>query len=181
MISISTKTGDDGSSALANGTRLLKGHQVFAVIGALDELNSWLGLIVTMFDESHQLHQKFLTDLQETLFYIGAEIAESPKARLKKSALSKLEKQADRLQTNMAEGWHTTFLLPGGTPLGAYLDIARTVCRRCERESWRYHHSHRQISPLILQYLNRLSDYLYLLRCWINHQQMYHEKQFIAK
>lgn len=180
MISISTKTGDDGLSALANGRRVPKGHQVFAVIGSLDELNSWLGLIVALFDQRHPAHRTFLLELQETLFYIGAEIAESSKVALKKSALTKLEKRAGKLQQSLAEGWHTKFLLPGGTELGAYLDIARTVCRRCERESWLYHQAHRQISPLILQYLNRLSDYLYLLRCWINHQQTYREKQFIA-
>lgn len=181
MISISTKTGDDGTSALANGTRVPKEHQVFAVIGSLDELNAWLGLMVALFDPRHQAQRSFLLELQETLFYIGAELAESSQAALKKPALTKLEKRADRLQQSLAEGWHTKFLLPGGTELGAYLDIARTVCRRCERESWLYHRAHRPVSPLILKYLNRLSDYLYLLRCWINHQQTYQEKQFIAK
>ena len=78
----------------------------------------------------------------------------------------------------MADDWHHKFLLPGGTVIGANLDIARTVCRRAERAVVSLD-GEQQVRPVVLRYLNRLSDYLYILRCFINHALEYQEKQFI--
>lgn len=180
MINISTKTGDKGTTGLANGMRIAKDSQHFEVIGTLDELNSWLGLVVVSLENSFTDHQKFLVSVQDTLFYIGAEVALSPKAKLKKSDLTKLENQASRLQKSMKQNWHTQFLLPGGTKLGAWLDIARSVCRRCERELVKLN-SEQELNPMLLKYLNRLSDYLYIFRCYCNAQQNYSEKKFVVK
>lgn len=180
LISVTTKTGDAGESGLANGERVGKDHPVFEVIGTLDEVNSWLGLIAAKLGESFHAHKTFLYHVQDTLFYIGAEFAKSPKAALTEDKIMELEKRADVLQLSMSEGWHTQFLLPGGTELGGYLDVARTVARRCERLAVIYSKSE-QVSPIVLRYLNRLSDYLYLLRCFVNHQEQYPEQKFEAE
>jgi len=179
-ISITTKTGDYGESGLANGQRLGKDSLTFEVIGTLDELNSWLGLVVAKLGESFQTHTQNLYTIQETLFYIGAEVARSPKAKLKAAAVTELEEWAKDLQTELEDNWHTKFVLPGGTELGGFLDVTRTVCRRCERVVVSLH-AQEPLSEYILQYLNRLSDYVYLLRCFVNQQEQYQEKLFLTK
>lgn len=180
MLSITTKTGDKGVSGLANGQRVSKADPVFEVVGTLDEVNSWLGLIVAKFGESFKEYKHQLFVVQDTLFYIGAEVAKSPKAKLKDSQVKQLEAWGEELQSQMADNWHTQFLLPGGTELGGYLDVARTVCRRCERLIVAYAQN-TELSPIIPQYLNRLSDYLYLLRCYVNSQEQYSERKFISQ
>lgn len=180
MQSISTKTGDKGETGLANGQRVPKKSLVFEVVGTLDELNSWLGLVVVKMDTSFHEHRTFLLKVQDTLFYIGAELTHSPKAQLTTEKLKELEGVADKLQQSMASDWHTKFLLPGGTELGAWLDIARTVCRRAERGAWALA-DEETVSEIILKYLNRLSDYLYLLRCFTNQAVEFEEKKFEVK
>lgn len=183
--SVSTKTGDAGQTSLANGERIDKDQPIVEVIGAVDELNSWLGLIAAKFGQQFGDYRQDLYLIQDDLFYLGAELALSPRAKLSARSLRRLEKKANDLQLNMAEDWHQKFLLPGGTELGGYLDLARSVCRRAERRWVTYSKQTDQDnpspSPLVLQYLNRLSDYLYLLRCAINHAVEYREQQFEAK
>ena len=185
-LTISTKTGDAGTSGLANGERLEKDSTFFSVVGSLDELNSWVGVVVAqlkpvVLETKHPKLNTVLLDqlytIQDTLFYVGAEVALSPKTELKKSHLAKLEKAADILQEKMSDNWTTQFLLPGGTKIGAWLDVARTVCRRVERELVA-HQKTAAVRPLLAQYLNRLSDYLYLLRCYVNQELSYEEKKF---
>lgn len=180
MISVSTKTGDKGTTSLANGERVSKDSIMFEVIGGLDELNSWLGLVAVKMEHEFGSHREYVLELQDTLFYIGAEVAQSPKTKLKKSDLNKLEKNAESIQELMKDGWHSNFVLPGGTELGAWLDIARTVCRRVERSFVRLD-SEREVNPTLIKFINRLSDYLYLLRCFINHAQEYPEHLFKPK
>jgi cob(I)alamin adenosyltransferase len=177
MLSITTKTGDKGESGLANGQRVSKDHLVFEVVGTLDELNSWLGLVATKMDTTFKDHKDYLYEIQDTLFYVGAEVAQSPKAKLSSTAVTKLERRSEALQKSMEKNWITKFLLPGGTELGAHLDIARTVCRRCERLMVAFSHQEK-ISSTLLRYLNRMSDYLYVLRCYVNLQEKYQEKKF---
>jgi len=177
MLSVTTKTGDLGESGLANGKRASKADPVFEVVGSLDELNSWIGLVVTQLDPDFSIQQQFLYTVQSTLFDIGAEVAMSPKTKLGNQALEELETKADELQRTMQDHWHTKFLLPGGTESAAMIDITRTVCRRCERVLVQYS-QHQALSPLIVKYLNRLSDYLYILRCHVNAKALYNEKEF---
>lgn len=177
IISISTKTGDSGETGLIDGRRISKSSQVFEVIGSLDELNSWIGLVAAKLGEQFHEQRSFLFVIQDTLFILGAQIAGSKKVELKLSKLRELEKMSEALQHAMSDNWHSKFILPGGTELGGYLDIARTVCRRVERENVRLQQD-QKVPSLILQYLNRLSDYLYLLRCFINHAVEYQEQQF---
>jgi cob(I)alamin adenosyltransferase len=179
MISISTKTGDKGESGLANGQRLEKDALIFEVLGTQDELNSWMGYALAKLSGHFKEQKKFLLEIQDTLFYIGAELARSPKAKLKKTQLEKLEENSEKLQKIMGKDWTTKFLYPGGNEAAAILDITRTVSRRFERLTVRYS-KEVEVSPLILQYLNRLSDYLFVLRSFVNHQENYQEKKFLS-
>lgn len=180
IVRVTTKTGDGGKSGLANGERVSKASSFFIVIGALDELNSHLGLVAAMLGTQFSISQRQLYHIQDTLFYIGAELARSPKAKLKEAEIEKLEKIVNKLQEKMSDDWHTKFVLPGGTVLGGHLDVARTVCRRAERDLVS-HSQDFQVSPILLKYLNRLSDYLYVLRCFINHSLEYDEREFDVK
>jgi cob(I)alamin adenosyltransferase len=165
MISVYTKTGDKGESGLANGKRLPKDDEIFEILGTLDELNSHLGHCAVKLTDKHMV-----LDIQDTLFHIGAEVAGSHKTRLEGTKVTQLEKEIDTLQSWMDDNWYQKFLLPGGSESGALLDIARTVCRRCERLIVGYSRKEK-VSVHILHYMNRLSDYLYVLRCFVNLQQ----------
>jgi cob(I)alamin adenosyltransferase len=185
-LSISTKTGDAGTSGLANGERLNKNALIFEVLGTVDELNSWLGLAVSDLQqlvlEYPKLAQQrqFLLNVQDTLFFLGAELARSPKVNFPATALPSLEKKSDQLQQYLANGWTTNFILPGGAPAAAKVDIARTVCRRAERRLVSFSQEH-QTRPVLAKYLNRLSDYLFILRCFVNQELNFEEKKFKSK
>jgi cob(I)alamin adenosyltransferase len=179
-IHITTKTGDGGESSLANGQRLPKTSSYFEVVGTLDELNSWIGLCVAILPDEAIRIKKQLQSIQETLFYVGAQVAQSPKAILPPEKVKDLEKWQKYLENKLEKNWHTKFLLPGGTVIGAQLDITRTVCRRAERVLIA-HAQQVEVSPVLTQYLNRLSDYLYLVRCYTNQQLSYEEIEFVAK
>lgn len=179
MLSVTTKTGDKGESGLANGERLSKTDPVFETIGTLDELNSWLGLVAAKLEKYPDQQEKIFS-IQEKLFILGGIVSKSPQVRWPETALADLESWTEEIQAHMAEGWHTKFLYPGGTELGAYLDLARTVCRRCERRAWKVS-AENQASQNVTTYLNRLSDFLYVLRCWVNAQVEFPEKKFQNK
>lgn len=176
-IIVTTKTGDAGESGLANGQRVSKSSSFFTVIGDLDELNSYLGLVAAMCEADFPKEREKILKIQDTLFYIGAEVAQSPKAKLSSTKVIQLEKWQNILEQSLEANWHTKFVLPGGTPLGAYTDIARTVCRRAERSLWA-HNEQYKLRPALQKYLNRLSDYLYILRCYFNQQLRYTEAYF---
>lgn len=183
MQSISTKTGDQGTSGLANGQRLNKHHPVFEAVGTLDELNAYLGLVLAKLRQEKQLlkvikkHANLLEHFQDQLFVIGAELVHANKVAIKASLLKKIENLSEETQKTMGQNWHQKFLLPGGTIIGAEIDVARTVCRRAERSIVALNVIE-PVRPLILQTINRFSDYLYVLRCFVNHQFDYQETEF---
>ena len=179
MKSISTKTGDCGQTSLANGERVAKDSLVMEVIGTLDELNSWIGLAIVYSENDFVAQKRVLEQIQYDLYQLSSVIVKAPQIKFKKIVLNNLEKQSKTLQNSMKGNWHNKFLHPGGTRLAAQLDIARTICRRCERLAFKYS-KQEKFSALILQYLNRLSDYLYVLRCYVNLDQKYSEKQFTS-
>ncbi len=176
-IQITTKTGDSGMSGLANGQRVSKASSFFTVIGNLDELNSWLGLLVAQIGHEFPELREQLLSVQDTLFYVGAQVALSPKAKLTEEKIEQLEDWQASMEAELEPNWHTKFVLPGGTILGAYADLARTVCRRTETSLVAHAQNH-PVPPALFGYLNRLSDYLYLLRCYLNQQLHYKEKLF---
>jgi cob(I)alamin adenosyltransferase len=139
-----------------------------------------LGLVVSKLSGHFKDQQKYLLKVQDTLFYIGAELAQSPKAKLKEAVLKELEKSSEALQKKMEKDWTTKFLYPGGNEAAATADVARTISRRFERLVVKYSREV-PVNPVIIQYVNRLSDFLFVLRCFINHEEKYEEKKFEAK
>lgn len=162
-----TRTGDDGSSGLFGGDRVSKSNLRLVAYGTLDELNSILGLLCLHASPAcaspERLHQ-----VQNDLFVLGAILA-TPAARqdLLGSRMSRptweladMEADIDRL-TALAPPM-TAFVLPGGTPGAAHAHLARTVCRRAEREVVSLTHEE-PMNPAVVTYLNRLSDWLFAL------------------
>ncbi len=170
MLNVSTKTGDKGETSLADGTRLPKDDLVFEVVGMIDELNSHLGLTVSWLKklDNKELSKqvKFLETIQHELFNLGGNIV-GAKVEVDKKLLSNLEKKSTELQQQMAKNWHHQFVLPGGHEIAAQLDITRSVCRRLERRMVSLKEK-RTISVQNMKLINRLSDYLYVLRCFVN-------------
>lgn len=162
---IYTKTGDAGSTSLFGGTRVSKHHIRIESYGTLDELNSWLGLIRDQLEDSDTSSE--LIRIQSELFTLGAELATEPEKseRLKIQTLGELEiqlleKSIDRMNENLPEMTH--FILPGGHTAVSYCHLARTVCRRAERRMSLLDEQ-QKLSETALAYINRLSDYLFVL------------------
>ena len=166
-----TKTGDDGTTALFGGTRVNKHHIRIECYGTIDELNSWLGLIR---DQKIDLHSKnTLQSIQDKLFTVGAILATDPEKAVLKSGKERLgipkisdedidllEKEMDAMEETLPPMTH--FILPGGHTTVSYCHIARTVCRRAERLA-SHLHENEPIDMMVLSYINRLSDYLFVL------------------
>lgn len=168
---IYTKTGDNGTTALFGGTRVPKHHIRIESYGTVDELNSWLGLVRDQ--EIDQTSRQELIKIQEDLFTLGAILATAPeKAMLKngkerlnipkitESHIHTLEVAIDTMEAHLPQMTH--FILPGGHTTVSYCHIARTVCRRAERMATLLHQNE-PFDDSILVYLNRLSDYLFVL------------------
>lgn len=166
---IYTKTGDNGTTALYGGTRVLKNDLRIEAYGTVDELNSCLGLIRDQKEAAKD--REFLIEIQKNLFHIGAILATPPekavlkngKQRLdvtKMTSEQRLEKAMDKMNEDLPEMTH--FVLPGGQPVVSYCHIARCVCRRAERFIVSLHNEE-EVAPVVLKYINRLSDYLFVL------------------
>ncbi len=178
-LSVATKTGDRGETGLANGERLSKSDLIFQVIGDLDELNSYLGYSLVPLRELLENHRQPLIDnisfvkkMQHILYRISAEIARSPKTQLEDEFLQELDERIESMQEEMKEGWMMQFRYPGGTEGAARLDVARTICRRVERSLVQLEERD-ELRPILLKTINRLSDFLYVLRCFVNQEQGY--------
>ena len=166
-----TKTGDRGTTALFGGTRVPKDHIRIESYGTVDELNSHIGLIRDQ--EINSNYKEILIEIQDRLFTAGAILATPPdketlkngKPRLNIPKISEndielLENEIDAMESDLTPMTH--FVLPGGHSTVSYCHIARCVCRRAERLS--VHLAHNEpIDELVLKYLNRLSDYLFVL------------------
>lgn len=179
---IYTKTGDQGKTALISGERLPKNSLVFEVLGTLDEFNASLGLVVLKFgilpkSEVGVREKNLLLDLQNELFKLGAEIAASPRVKLDDGFVGKLEKEIDFLQNDLGANWRYKFVLPGGSEISAFLDLSRTICRRLERRLVTLDNE-RDVREVVLQFVNRISDYLYTLRTWVNKELKTEEIEF---
>lgn len=162
---IYTKTGDDGTTGLGDGSRVSKTNPRVVAYGAVDELNCVLGLLV-----NHQPGEMaLLTLIQNDLFDVGADLCvpategEQPGARLRVRAeqSKRLEEAIDRLNEPLAP--LTSFVLPGGTAAASWAHLARTVCRRAERDVVALTETGAQVNPEVVIYLNRLSDLLFVL------------------
>jgi cob(I)alamin adenosyltransferase len=186
---IYTKTGDKGTTALFGGTRVPKHHIRIESYGTVDELNSHIGLIR---DQEIDEHSKgLLLHIQDRLFTLGAILATDPEKNLLKSGkerlnIPKIEKDDIRLLETEMDMMNETlppmthFVLPGGHPTVSHCHIARCVCRRAERLAVLLN-AEEPIDAHVLMYLNRLSDYLFVLARKLTYQLKAEEIKWIPK
>jgi len=173
-----TRTGDRGETALVGGRRIPKDSPRIVAYGAIDELNSVLGIVRTLASKEHSAARarliEILKRLQNELFDLGSELATPADAeyegmwRVAEAGVRELERTIDECQKDLEI--LKSFVLPGGGLLGAFLHQARTVCRRAEIEILRLSRVE-AVSPLLLGYVNRLSDLLFVLARWIAKQE----------
>jgi cob(I)alamin adenosyltransferase len=170
---IYTKTGDKGTTSLIGGTKVLKSHLRIEAYGTVDELNSYIGLCRDLLQEENTRH--VLKEIQDRLFTIGSSLAcdplKEPKMNipeLKEEDISLLEKEMDQMNETIPS--MKNFILPGGHPTVSHLHIARCICRRAERCCVKLESEKEDIAPIIIKYLNRLSDYLFVLARFTAHQ-----------
>lgn len=155
---IVTRTGDDGSTGLADGCRLLKSHIRVQCLGEVDELNAIVGLCISHISQ-HNI-EEILLHIQHDLFDLGAELCQPSNEIVLQSHVQLLEQYATIF--NEALEPLTEFILPGGSVGCAQLHLARTVCRRVERSLVELNTIER-VNPVSLMYLNRLSDLFFIL------------------
>jgi cob(I)alamin adenosyltransferase len=171
-MTIYTKTGDDGTTALFGGKRVLKCEELVDVYGSIDELNSWMGLLVSEVKPAGI--RKLLELIQSDLFLIGSSLA-GWKGDLQglDSRVGKMETEIDNLARELPE--LNNFIIPGGNELAAKFHIVRSICRRVERQTVALRNNqnlefgigNRDYS-IVIKYLNRLSDLLFMLARFIN-------------
>jgi cob(I)alamin adenosyltransferase len=162
---IYTRTGDDGTTGLIGGTRVEKDDLHLEAYGTVDELNSWIGLIRSQPLDARDT--SFLIDIQKMLFVIGGRLATdtskidlSAKLPCGEEDILLLEREIDRILDTLVP--QTNFILPGGDDAVSYCHLARTVCRRAERRAYQLSKKV-EIPSELMKYLNRLSDFLFVL------------------
>jgi cob(I)alamin adenosyltransferase len=173
LAKIYTRSGDAGETGLGDGTRVPKDHHRVAAVGAVDELNAVLGLLVAHAPDLAE--RDLVRSVQNDLFDVGADLClpradgEAPGQKLRVTAaqVDRLERAIDRLNAGLAP--LTSFILPGGAVAAAWCHLARTVCRRAERGVVTLM-GIEAVNPQVLAYLNRLSDLLFVLGRALNDQ-----------
>ena len=163
---IYTKTGDEGKTSLIGGTRVLKSSLRIEAYGTIDELNSFVGVTFDHCTDEHS--RQILKEIQDRLFTIGSELACDPEKNIKMklpdlhdSDIDLLEKEMDAMDEKLPA--MKNFILPAGLASVSFLHVARSVCRRAERRCIELQQTDGKVDSLIIKYLNRLSDYLFVL------------------
>ncbi|MDO6803514.1 cob(I)yrinic acid a,c-diamide adenosyltransferase [Wenyingzhuangia sp. 1_MG-2023] len=185
---IYTKTGDSGETSLFGGKRVPKSDLRIDAYGTIDELNAYVGLLRDSVISSR--HQDFLLEIQNNLFVVGAFLATPPESQIKKNGenrlkidnineetLKKLEDEIDTLEAQLPTMTH--FILPGGHTTVSHCHIARTICRRAERVCVQLQ-KNEIVSADIIGYLNRLSDYLFVLARMLTKELQVEEIKWIS-
>ncbi|MFP5040404.1 cob(I)yrinic acid a,c-diamide adenosyltransferase [Parasediminibacterium sp. JCM 36343] len=170
---IYTKTGDLGKTALIGGTKVPKSHIRIDAYGTVDELNSYIGLVSDCCEDA--LSRNTLKEVQDRLFTIGSSLAcdpdKEPKMKipdLLETDIVFLENEIDRMESILPV--MQNFILPGGHVAVSTAHIARCICRRAERCCVNMQEHQLFVDPLVIKYINRLSDYLFVLARYIGHQ-----------
>ncbi len=161
---IYTKTGDKGETGLFGGKRLPKNHIRIESYGTVDELNAYIGMLRDLVPKENQ--KVVLKEIQDRLFTIGSNLASDPDKNMstpdvKASDIELLESEMDRMDEHLPP--LKNFILPGGHTTVSFCHIARTVCRRAERMVVALSYNEAPLETIIIRYLNRLSDYLFVL------------------
>lgn len=170
-----TRTGDSGKTGLVGGKRIPKDHSRIEAYGTVDELNSVLGIVLSYLMQKEASEQRkklgiILEAIQQKLFDIGSELATLPgdeyegQVNLKHEDVLWIEGIIDEMNKELKP--LKSFILPGGTPLNSFLHLARTVCRRTEREIVKLNNID-LVSPEIIKFINRLSDLLFVTGRWV--------------
>lgn len=179
MAKIYTKTGDQGETCLVSGEKVLKSHARLESYGTLDELNSVIGLVRAQAHQTPQMgynFDSFLEQIQNNLFNIGSQLAntdlklQQTLPNISEKDILFLEKNIDEMTAQLAP--LKNFILPGGGIVAATLHLARTVCRRAERLTIHLRNDSAgnwQMDPLIIPYINRLSDLFFVMARYANH------------
>ena len=163
LTKIYTKTGDEGKTGLSDGSRVDKFSNRIEGLGNIDELNSIIGLILT--EELPSEVKENLNKIQHDLFDIGGELSIPNHIAISEDKILILEESIDKINKTLQP--LKEFILPGGTKESAYCHLARTVCRRTERVLFKLSKIEK-INPASLKYINRLSDYLFVLARFLN-------------
>ena len=169
---IYTKTGDKGTTSLIGGTKISKAHLRIEAYGTVDELNSNIGLCKDLTTDKNS--KSGFQEIQDRLFTIGSALACDPEKEtkmkipdLKEEDITWLEKEIDKMNEILSP--MMSFILPGGHPTISHLHIARCICRRAERCCVRLETEQNEVAPIIIKYLNRLSDYLFVMARYAGH------------
>jgi cob(I)alamin adenosyltransferase len=169
---IYTKTGDLGNTSLIGGTKVPKSHLRIESYGTIDELNSYIGLVGDLLTDDHS--KLILREVQDRLFTVGSSLACDPDKEplmkipdLKNEDIILLEKEIDRMNDILPV--MKSFILPGGHTAVSTIHVARCVCRRAERLCVHMQQEDLFVDPLVIQYINRLSDYLFMLARYTGH------------
>lgn len=180
-MAIYTKKGDSGttglfSTKLKNIKRVSKGSDIISAIGSVDEANSYLGICISLVkkEKTKKVDIHFLENIQRNLFTIGSILA-GAKLTFEKTNTLLLEKEIDKMENTLSP--LTNFILPGGTIISAHLMYSRTLVRRMEREVVRLKKKDKMEE--ITKYINRLSDYLFILSRHINQKAKYFETRWV--
>lgn len=170
---IYTRTGDDGTTGLIGGSRVKKHNIRLESYGTIDELNSYIGVVRSMQTDQHT--DEILEIIQNKLFVIGANLATEDSITLtrkqlpcKKADIELLEKEMDQMNEVIPE--LRNFILPGGSQAASFCHVARTVCRRAERNIVELNET-AEVDSNLIKFVNRLSDYLFVLSRKINIDQ----------
>lgn len=160
---IYTRTGDKGTTGLGDGSRVDKDTPRIEAIGAVDELNAVMGLLLA--ENLLEVIADYLTQIQHRLFDLGGELAVPGSSVLTAADVTSLEERLDELNEGLSP--LKEFILPGGSPAAAICHLARTICRRAERRVFTLSENE-SVPDVSLQFLNRLSDYLFVAARAIN-------------
>jgi len=170
---IYTKTGDLGKTSLIGGTKVPKSHIRIDTYGTVDELNSWIGVIGDYATDNQS--KLILKEIQDRLFTVGSSLACDPDKEplmkipdLKEEDVTLLEREIDHMNDVLPP--MKFFVLPGGHLSVSQAHVARCVCRRAERNCVNMQQQDLFVEPLVIKYLNRLSDYLFVLSRYFSHQ-----------
>jgi cob(I)alamin adenosyltransferase len=181
---IYTKTGDTGKTSLIGGTKVPKSHIRIQAYGTVDELNAFIGLLNDQLSDMHS--RELLREIQDRLFTIGSFLASDPNKKiamaipnLKESDIFLLENEIDQMNEKLPE--MKSFILPGGHMSVSTAHVCRTICRRAERLIVELNEKEHLDQPLIIIYLNRLSDYFFVLARWIGHLLGVEEIKWVAR
>jgi cob(I)alamin adenosyltransferase len=179
---IYTKSGDLGETSLWGGGRVKKSHPRVNAYGTLDEANSTIGLSLSLLPDEESVIGHRLTRVQAELFQVGSELATQAGAKnscpfVSETEIQALEKEIDEMEGTLSP--LKNFILPSGSPSGAALHLARTIVRRAERDCVDLDAS-LAVRPEVIRYLNRLSDYLFVMARYVNHVMRKTETPWIA-